>query len=164
MVPAAFWGQIMADPGFIADCHERVRAIYRYWDGKRVGRRMPRRSDLDPLEIPKLLPDICLVDVVPDARRYVYRLIGTNEVAMRGRDPTGLAVGEGYFGTSAQSVFLNYDGVVKSCAPRLDRDPSITSDDRYICHESIFLPLSDDGENVNMVLVFTVYMPTPARR
>jgi hypothetical protein len=153
----------MADPDFIADCHERVRAIYRYWDGKRRGRRMPRRADLDPVDIPKYLPDICLVDVVADDRRYVYRLIGTNEVAMRGRDPTGLPVGQGYFGTSAQSVFLNYDGVARSRAPRLDRDPSITSDDRYIQHESIFLPLSDDGENVNMILVFTVYGPAPPR-
>ncbi|HET6619177.1 MAG TPA: PAS domain-containing protein [Dongiaceae bacterium] len=153
----------MADPDFIADCHPRVRAIYRYWDSKRNGRQMPRRSDLDPLEIPRFLPDICLIDVVPDARRYVYRLIGTNEVAMRGRDPTGLAVGEGYFGTSAQSVFLNYDGVARSRAPRVDRDPSITSDDRFIQHESIFLPLSDDGGTVNMILVFTVYAPSPPR-
>ena len=153
----------MADPDFIADCHERVRAVYRYWDGKRNGRLMPSRADLDPLEIPRFLPDICLVDVVPDARKYVYRLIGTNEAAMRGRDPTGLAVGEGYFGTSAQSVFLNYDGVTESRAPRIDRDPSITSDDRFIKHESIFLPLSDDGEHVNMILVFTVYGPAPLR-
>jgi hypothetical protein len=153
----------MADPDFIADCHERVRAIYRYWDSKRNGRRMPSRADLDPLEIPRFLPDICLVDVVPDARKYLYRLIGTNEAAMRGRDPTGLPVGEGYFGTSAQSVFLNYDGVAESRAPRIDRDPSITSDDRFIQHESIFLPLSDDGETVNMILVFTVYGPNPRR-
>ncbi len=81
----------MADPAFIDGCHERVRAIYLYWDGKRNGRLMPSRADLDPVDIPKLLPDICLVDVVPDARKYVYRLIGTNECAMRGRDPTGLA-------------------------------------------------------------------------
>ena len=107
----------MADHDFIAGCHERVRAIYRYWDGKRNGRLMPSRAYLDPVDIPKLLPDICLVDVVPDARRYVYRLIGTNECAMRGRDPTGLPVGDGYFGTSKDSVFLNYDGVARSRAP-----------------------------------------------
>ena len=153
----------MAEPDFIADCHARVRAIYRYWDGKRNGRLMPRRADLDPVDIPRLLPDICLVDVVADARKYVYRLIGTNECAMRGRDPTGLAVGEGYFGTSKDSVFLNYDGVTRSRAPRLDRDPSITSDNRFIHHESIFLPLSDDGETVNMILVYTVYGPPPRR-
>jgi hypothetical protein len=154
----------MADPDFIADCHERVRTIYRYWDSKRQGRLMPRRADLDPLEIPRFLPDICLVDVVPDKRRYVYRLIGTNEANARGRDPTGLPVGEAYFGTSAQSVFLNYEAVVRTRAPRVDREPSITKDDRFIQHETIFLPLSDDGETVNMVLVFTVYAPAPPRR
>jgi hypothetical protein len=153
----------MGDPDFLAGCHERVRAIYRYWDSKRNGRLMPRRADLDPLDIPRFLPDICLVDVVPDARRYVYRLIGTNEAAMRGRDPTGLPVGEGFFGTSKDSVFLNYDGVTRTRAPRLDRDPSITSDHRFIQHESIFLPLSEDGERVTMILVFTVYGPAPAR-
>jgi hypothetical protein len=153
----------MTDPDFIADCHERVRAIYRYWDSKRDGRLMPSRADLDPLDIPRFLSDICLVDVVPDERKYVYRLIGTNEAAMRGRDPTGLAVGEGYFGTSKDSVFLNYDGVTRSRAPRLDRDPSHTTDNRFIQHESIFLPLSDDGQCVNMILVFTVYGPAPSR-
>jgi hypothetical protein len=153
----------MGDPDFLAGCHERVRAIYRYWDSKRNGRLMPRRADLDPLDIPRFLPGICLVDVVPDARRYVYRLIGTNEAAMRGRDPTGLPVGEGFFGTSKDSVFLNYDGVTRTRAPRLDRDPSITSDHRFIQHESIFLPLSEDGERVTMILVFTVYGPAPAR-
>ena len=141
----------MADSAFIDGCHERVRAIYRYWDSKRNGRLMPSRADLDPVDIPKLLPDICLVDVVPDPRKYVYRLIGTNECTMRGS------------GTSKDSVFLNYDGVTRTRAPRLDRDPSITSDDRFIQHESIFLPLSDDGANVNMILVFTVYGPAPPR-
>ncbi|MEZ5831096.1 MAG: hypothetical protein R3D05_07940 [Dongiaceae bacterium] len=37
------------------------------------------------------------------------------------------------------------------------------SDDRSIQHESIFLPLSDDGENVDLILVFTVYSSAPLR-
>ncbi len=148
----------MSDPEFLADCHDRIRTIYRYWDDKRAGRLMPRRGDLDPLEIPRLLPDIGLVDVVPDDRRYVYRLIGTNEALMRGRDPTGQAVKDAYFGTSVQSVYLNYDAVVRTRAPVIDRDPSQTSDDRFITHETIFLPLSDDGAKVNMVLFLTVYV------
>ncbi len=60
-------------------------------------------------------------------------------------------------------MFLNYDGVTRSRAPRLDRDPSITSDHRFIHHESIFLPLSDDGKTVNMILVYTVYGLRPRR-
>ncbi|MBL9033387.1 MAG: PAS domain-containing protein [Rhodospirillaceae bacterium] len=154
----------MRDPDFIAACHERVLDIYYYWDEKRAGRLMPRRSDLDPLEFHRLLPDVGLVDVVPDERRYVYRLIGTNEAQMRGRDPTGQAVKDAYFGTSVETVYLNYDKVVRDKCPVIDRDPSRTSDDRYICHETIFLPLSEDGENVNMVLFLTVYVPAATIR
>jgi len=154
----------MSDPDFLNPCHDRIKTIYRYWDGKRAGRMMPRRRDLDPLEIPRLLPDIGLVDVVPDERRYVYRLIGTNEALMRGRDPTGQAVKDAYFGTSVQSVYLNYDAVVRTRTPVIDRDPSRTSDDRFISQETIFLPLSDDGEHVNMVLFLTVYVQALRRR
>jgi hypothetical protein len=50
---------------------------------------MPSRADIDPTEIVPFLPGIMLVDVVADERRFVYRLVGTREVAMRGRDPTG---------------------------------------------------------------------------
>ena len=56
-----------------------------YWEEKRRGRLMPSRADIDPLELRRYLPGIILIDVVDDARRYVYRLVGTREVAMRGR-------------------------------------------------------------------------------
>jgi hypothetical protein len=74
-------------------CHPNTWAIYRYWQEKCRGRSMPARSDLDPLDMPKgLLPGLCLVDVAPDERRYVYRLVGTADVEVRGYDPTGKSV------------------------------------------------------------------------
>src|SRR3546814_17456050 len=37
---------------FLARCHADIRTIYAYWNGKRRGRPMPARRDLDPrLEI-----------------------------------------------------------------------------------------------------------------
>ncbi len=85
--------------GFTPD----IAAFCGYWDGKRRGRSMPARCDIDPAEIVPFLPGIMLVDVVADERRFVYRLVGTREVAMRGRDPTGKSVGEGFFGASAEA-------------------------------------------------------------
>src|SRR5690349_14298271 len=62
-----------------------LQRIFAYWQTKRGSHPMPRRSDLDPTEIPPhLLPGITLVDVVPDHRRYVYRLVGTMEAEVRG--------------------------------------------------------------------------------
>lgn len=76
--------------------HLGARALYEYWLNKCGSRLMPRRSDIDPTEIPpQLLPGISIVDVVSDDRRYVYRLMGTAEVQARGFDPTGRSVLEG---------------------------------------------------------------------
>src|SRR5262249_10124408 len=82
-----------------------LEPIYRYWDAKRAGSSMPRRADIDPMELVRFLPSLMIVDVVADARRYVYRLVGTREVSARGRDPTGRPVGEAFIGSSREKVF-----------------------------------------------------------
>lgn len=76
---------------------------------------MPARSDIDPLDMPRrVLPGICIVDVVADERRYVYRLVGTGDAEVRGSNPTGKSVLEGFFGPSAADALSCYDRVVKS--------------------------------------------------
>jgi hypothetical protein len=141
---------------FPSSCHASTRAIYEYWREKCGERRMPSRADLDPTEMQKgLLSGICLVDVVADERRYVYRLVGTADVEVRGQDPTGKSVIEGFFGPNLDDVLASYDRVVASRAPHIDPQHFFATSGRYVTEETIFLPLSDDGENVNMVLVFS---------
>lgn len=101
------------------------------------------------------LPGLCLVDVVPEERRYVYRLVGTADVEVRGSDPTGKSVLAGFFGPSIDDVLANYDRVVESKAPHVDPQHFKETTGRYVTEETIFLPLSDDGERVNIVLVFS---------
>jgi hypothetical protein len=132
-----------------------LRVLYGYWLSKRGGRAMPRRADLDPTEMPShLLPGITLVDVVPDQRRYVYRLVGTMEVEVRGYDPTGKSVGEAYFGENAEDATECYDRVVATQAPALDPLPFLERRRGYRGAESLFLPLSNDDVAVNMIMVF----------
>ncbi|HET6159545.1 MAG TPA: PAS domain-containing protein [Dongiaceae bacterium] len=137
--------------GFAPD----IAAFYAYWDSKRRGRRMPARADIDPVEIVPLLPGIMLVDAVADARRFVYRLVGTREVAMRGRDPTGRSVGEGFYGASAEASMASYQDVATRRAVRLERREFTTPDGRYGREQVILLPLSDDDARVNMIIVYT---------
>src|SRR4029453_6278641 len=61
----------------IGCCHETVREVADYWRSKCADRVMPKRADIDPAELKAYLPSITLVDVVPDERRFVYRLVGT---------------------------------------------------------------------------------------
>ena len=57
-------------------------ALY-YWRRQSAGKPMPRRADNDPIDIPKLLPDLMLVEVLPSGR-YRYRLIGTENAEAHG--------------------------------------------------------------------------------
>jgi hypothetical protein len=139
----------------LKDYGANLQVIYAYWDSKRAGRAMPRRADLDPTEIsPRLLPGVMLVDVVPDPRRYVYRLVGTKEAEVRGYDPTGKSVAEAYFGENAADGMKCYDLVVAERAPVLDTLPFLERRRGYKGAQSLFLPLSNDGVAVSMIVVF----------
>jgi hypothetical protein len=135
--------------------HPDTQAIHAYWSAKCAGRPMPSRADIDPLGIPRrLLPFISIVEAVPDARRYVYRLVGTADVQVRGFDPTGKSIHEGHLAPNAEDAIGRYDRVVATAAPLVDAAPYVEDGSRYKTEEAIFLPLSDDGTTVNMILVF----------
>jgi hypothetical protein len=145
----------ITEPPFLTVCHESVRALYRYWHSKRNGRLMPSRRDIDPLEMKPWLAHLMLVDVLPTEPRYVYRLVGTGEVAQRRYDPTGRPVSEAFFSGTAEETLSCYDAVVKSRQPFFLNAPYSTPFGKLAHDDIIFLPLSDDDEIVNMILVFT---------
>jgi hypothetical protein len=123
--------------------------LYRHWLGKTNGRVMPAHRDIDPVDIPKVLPRMALVHK-PDGQ-YRFRLVGTNITEMIGRDLTGAPVdshagnagapleglAERVF-TTARPVFVT--GFFKT---RLDAIQNVSA---------LFLPLSDDGTRVNMMV------------
>ena len=98
----------MQDPDWLARSSDAIKRMYGYWRSKCEGDRLPARRAIDPVEIPRFLPQITIVEVVPDARRYVYRLVGTKEVEIRGRDPTGKSVLDGFFGPSLDDALSCY--------------------------------------------------------
>lgn len=61
-----------------------------YWQAKRGGRAAPDKDDIDPIDLPRLLPDIALLDAAPPGGEFRYRLAGSRAVAMLGREPRGL--------------------------------------------------------------------------
>jgi hypothetical protein len=140
-------------PDLLADCHSSLRNLYDYWNARRGTRLMPARGDLDPVDLKTVLPLLILIDVVPDERRYVYRLVGTREVEMRGNDPTGKAIKDAYYGESAEESAWYLDHVVRTREPVLYRGTYQPLTTRTMREDVLFLPLSQDGQAVNMVMV-----------
>ncbi|MBK8160834.1 MAG: PAS domain-containing protein [Rhodospirillaceae bacterium] len=132
-----------------------IVAFHDFWCRKRGRRTMPARRDFDPVDMIPFLPGIALIDVVDDDRRFVYRLMGTREVAMRGNDPTGKGVTDGYFATSAEAALASYDDVVARRAPRFEQRRFVTPDGRIGNEQTVILPLSEDGQAINMIIAYT---------
>ncbi|MDY0884947.1 PAS domain-containing protein [Dongia soli] len=138
----------------IQAAHPSIVAITAYWREKAGQRSMPSRADIDPVDLKSHLPGISLVDVVPDARRFVYRLVGTYQVAQRGADPTGRSVLEAYYAADREETVGIYEYVVRTKRPFCYSGPYNAPDGLIEDEDIVFLPLSDNGRDVNMVLVY----------
>lgn len=70
-----------------------VREMNAYWQEKRGERSLPAWSDIDPSQIPRLLPNMIVIGVEHGPLRFRYRLAGTQIVEFRG-EITGHYLGE----------------------------------------------------------------------
>jgi hypothetical protein len=152
------------DPERLAGAGPQLQEIYAYWRARCRGDSPPRRADIDPIDVPRFLSRLIIVDVVPDERRFVYRLVGTKEVQVRGYDPTGKSVAEGFFGPSREDALGWYELTVRTMNPQIDDRPYLSTNGKWTSDETLFLPLSDDGVTVNRILVFAATSPYKRKR
>ena len=117
---------------------------------------MPSRHDFDPLEMREYLPSITLVDVKRDPYDFSYRLVGTKEVEIRGNDPTGKSVKEAFYGSLVDEVEENYTYVCEHGSFIYDHSNEAEDPAQILYDETIFLPLSNDDKQVNIVMLFSV--------
>ena len=145
-------------PGIIEEVPEptrqSLRDLYTYWLGKRGSRIGPPRSAIQLEDVPNVLPNISLVDVVGDPPRFFFRLCGSGVAEAYGENFTGKYLEEIDLGSvSLNTDFRNfYTKLVRECRPQVFRIRFTKRDGRYLEYERIGLPLSEDGKTVNMLL------------
>lgn len=128
----------------------RLRRLYDYWLAKAGTRPMPARAEIDPVEIPWAIGHLSLIDVEPGGE-YRFRLDAPRNAEFFKRDMTGLTLADYPFPERATFMREGYDAVVASRQPHLAaRD--FTIDYRHWRYEILLLPLSTDGEKVNMLM------------
>ena len=128
-----------------------LRRFLQYYLEKCAGRALPARRDLDPVDFAYALGDITLVDVAHDPLRFSFRLDGTRHVERFGFDLTGRSLDDFPYPEMRQAIFDSYREVVERRKPRrYHRD--LESNGRLFRYEALILPLSDDGETVNMLI------------
>jgi hypothetical protein len=153
---------------FLERCSPPIRRIWDYWNDRRGDRPLPGRRDIDPLSIPAdLLPGIMLTEVLREPPWLRYRLVGTAQVALRGRDPTGQPVAGNYMcahlGVKPDETMLNYRIVIEKRMPVYTYNPvtgmapdgSSLRQSPLRANSSLLMPLSSDGTSVDMVLCYS---------
>lgn len=126
-----------------------------YWDSKRAGRAMPSRADIKPAEMKEYLGWIILIDVLPGCDDFRFRMIGTRVGQYFLADATG---------QSMRDAFAAYgDAVINGIVAthrKTARDQVVVRayggagwlGRSFLDFDAIYLPLSDDGVTVNMIL------------
>lgn len=132
-----------------------VAQVFRYWDRVRGDRVMPPPSEIDFLELRPWLPGIVMTEVTEGERReLIYRVVGERAVRLRGYDPTGMTVAKAAFGRSVSYVLANYAIVIDLCIPLYGWSETEGADGKQGGSGTLLLPLSEDGQRVEWVLVY----------
>lgn len=141
--------------------HPDLRRLYDYWESCRGGRKYPARSDIDPIEFSFALGNVTLIEVQYDPLRFKFRLMGTLMAQRVGQDLTGRMVDE-LPNPSYRDVLLHaYKESIATGQPNLHLyEQEIEGKARQF--EVIRLPLAEDGQKINMLLLCPMFFePLP---
>ncbi len=138
---------------------ERLARLYRYWWQKRGSGAPPHRGDLNPAEIPDLLPIVNLIDVRWDPISFRHRLVGTEIVERLERDVTGKEVNADLCGPAADEVLATLERLAREVRPFRRRARLDWHRRNWLTIETVELPLVDDGGRTVMILRGAAFAP-----
>jgi hypothetical protein len=144
------------DETFLQICDSRIKEFFRLWNDRKQGDNLPRRVDFEPEEMITLLPFIFMVDIEDQTGEYKYRLVGSNEVLLRGTDPTGKLVKEYCAAHRAEDALKNYDYVFQQKSHLFEISDLGKSHSIRIKDQSLLLPTSSNGRHVDIVIGIAV--------
>lgn len=125
-------------------------ALLDYWERKRGSRAMPRRADIDPLDMPaRLLPHVQLIE----RGGLRFRLVGTAVVDALGKDPTGRSLEDAFAGPERDFLERFFGAVLRAKRPVVGRSWLRKARGPDLGAAWLATPLSEDGRDANMLLV-----------
>lgn len=126
----------------------RLRALLRYWTEKSAGQAMPFRHQIEPTEIPGLLPIALLADVTASGTRM--RLLGTEATNAYGRETRGLAIADIQFGDFTVPWLDAFFRVIELAKPASAAGTYRRGNE--LCRiETVLTPLTGDGSSVSQI-------------
>ncbi len=135
------------------------RQLYDYWLNCASGKAMPVRGDINPADIPRLLPYVSLVDVAADLCRCRIRLAGTRLRDVYDREITGLCIEDLDLGPKPDYWMAAYRHTAQDGKPTqgIVRGPRVNKE--HLVQYWIKLPLAAaEGQGVAMILCLDYFL------
>jgi hypothetical protein len=153
--------RIGADPATVSN--PLVLEFHDYWLARRGSRRFPRRADIEPTDIPHLLPGIVLLDVYYDPLDFEYRLIG-GDVQKRSGNLKGKRIRQAGLLDPSSPAYRNYCAVIESGVPQFLEGTARGAyrPGRPTLASRVHCPLSDDGERINKLISYLAFLEAAA--
>ncbi len=135
----------------------KLRRLYDYWSTKRGDRRLPSRADLDPVEMAFIIGNVILIDVLEGTPpQFRIRLHGTNLAERVGYELTGKMLDDMPAPGFRELSRRTFAKAVRTREPVHSLNERVM-DDQVHRYEVLVLPLSADGERIDMLLTGLIY-------
>lgn len=139
----------MGAPSVAMRAHEE---LFAYWAGLRRDGGLPRRADIDPAGIKRLLPQICLIDVAAAPRAYRLRLAGTGLYSVFGCEITGKSLADIYNTAANEYWRAELDKIVDTARPGVGCHSLAWRGAGHMTILWMRLPLAANRRDVDMIL------------
>jgi hypothetical protein len=126
----------------------RLQSLLRYWVEKAAGGTMPFRRQIDPIEIPSILPIALLADVTPSGARM--RLLGSEATGAYGSETRHCMIADIQLGEFTVVWEDAFSRVVQSARPAYATGTYRRGAE--LCRiETVLTPLTEDGASISQI-------------
>ena len=134
-------------------CNCKIRQLFDYWRSIHPADGLPTRRHFDPMAVPALLPNICLIAAPTPSDDFIFRLMGTRLEIFFGGNFTGKPFVSAYIKNHKSQAYVDMCAILQDRLARWRRGPAGLVENReHVTIERVFLPLAEDGVTVNIIL------------
>jgi hypothetical protein len=130
---------------------KNLTELHAYWNSKRRGAAIPRRGDIDPIDLKPWLGSLLMLTVLGEGDDFRYDVFGVNLVEILGYDLTRRTVRE-CGDLLLPQVLEEYKRLYATGQPVFVRRESPYARDHQRL-EKLILPLADDQGRIAKILV-----------
>jgi hypothetical protein len=149
-------GFAIDDPPALGD--DRLKWLYRYWrELAQAAGGMPSLQSFDPLNLPRMLSSLWIVEVAPDTHRFRMRLAGEDINAIYGRNVGGHYFADLFQAADLPTIVARYTRALHEPAVFHATGAIYAAAGRMVEGERLALPMLGRSGKTDTMLGATVY-------